>query len=198
MGQLIRTRKHAIQAAQNQKAAPRKYLTFELGEDLYGLEVMKVKKIIEYGHLTHVPMMPEFIKGVLNLASQAIPVLDLALYFGEESHQKTRQSCIIIIELQRAQVKADMGVIVDAVRNVIELDEEQISAAPDFGDQVRAHFIHGIGRLEDQFMMLLDMSYVLSSADVNNLAKIKEQHKVLLEKVKKAATEEIEALEEEK
>lgn len=175
MGQLIRTRQRALQEAQTRQPRAQKYLTFRLAEDTYGLEVIRVKKIIEYSGLVHVPMVPPFIKGILNLLGQVVPVIDLSVCFGIEAEEVTRQTCIVIVEVQRGDACVDMGVIVDAVHNVIELKQENIAPAPDFGDHVRAHFIHGIGKLDEQFIMLLDMSYVLSAEDLGHIARLREE-----------------------
>jgi purine-binding chemotaxis protein CheW len=171
MGQIIRANQKAVVTDD----APDKYLTFDLGADVYALEVLRIKKIIEFGNITHVPMVPPYIRGILNLLGQVVPVIDLQICFGEHAAQTSRRTCIVIVEVRRGDKVIDMGIVVDAVNNVIELLRKDISPPPDLGDEVKTNFIHGIGKLNDQFILLLDMNHVLSMEQLKVLQKL-QQH----------------------
>jgi len=178
MSQMTRARERGISTAEESFA---KYLTFKLGEDMYGVEVMHIKKIIEFGRLTHVTLVPKFVKGVLNLLDQVVPVIDLAVYFGEQTASISKRTCIIIVELQAGGKTVDMGVVVDAVHNVIELAPGNIAAAPDFGKDIRTQFILGMGKLENEFIMLLNMDSLFSAEELSTLHKVQQQAEKLAE-----------------
>ncbi len=144
------------------------YLTFGLGDDTYMLDILMVKEIFEYESLTSVPLVPDYIRGVLNLRGHVVPVIDLLSRFGGESIEVTKKTCIIIIEIETEtgedEVKEafDLGVMVDMVNRVVELPEEQIEPPPSFGANIRTDFILGMGKVEDEFVILIDVSKVLS------------------------------------
>ncbi len=177
---------HSMVATEEEASA--KYLTFRLGEDVYGVEVMEVKKIIEYGHLTRVPMMPTFIKGILNLLGEVVPVVDLAICFGSTPEPVTKRTCIVIVEITQGERKLDMGIIVDAVNNVIELPRKKISPAPEFGNDIRTNFIRGVGKVEEGFIMLLNMNHILSAEDLSSMHRVRNQARQMEENRQETAS----------
>jgi purine-binding chemotaxis protein CheW len=138
------------------------YLTFMLEGETYGVGILAIKEIIEYGQLTLVPMMPSFIRGVINLRGQVVPVVDLAARFGHGNTQVARRTCIIIIEIEQSDERQLVGVMVDAVNEVVELARQDIEPPPMFGAKIRPEFIAGMGKLDNRFVILLDVSQVLS------------------------------------
>lgn len=149
--------------------ATRQYLTFMLGGEVYALAILNIKEIIEYGKLTAVPMMPSFIRGVINLRGAVVPVVDLASRFGGPPVGVTRRTCIVILELESAEGRQVIGVIVDAVNEVIEIAGSYIEPPPSFGARIRSDFISGMARRDDAFVVLLDPARVLS---VDELAQL--------------------------
>lgn len=148
------------------------YLTFQLGGEMYAIGILNIKEIIEYGNLTAVPMMPAFIRGVINLRGSVVPVIDLAVRFGRTPSALTRRTCVVIIEMQVDDGRHDMGVVVDAVSAVLEIPADEIEPAPAFGAQIRTDFIKGMGKVNNRFVVLLDVASVLSVGEMCQLAEI--------------------------
>jgi len=142
------------------------YLTFMLGGELFAIGILVIKEIIEYGQLTTVPMMPESIRGVINLRAAVVPVIDLSARFGREPAQTTRRTCIVIIEVQSEDGHQVVGLIVDAVNEVLEIAAVDIEPAPSFGAGIRTDFIRGMGKIDNRFVVILDVDRVLSVADL--------------------------------
>lgn len=138
------------------------YLTFNLGSEMYAIGILKIKEIIEYGGVTAVPMMSGFIRGVINLRGAAVPVVDLATRFGCIAASTTRRTCIVIIEVATEGGKHDVGVVVDAVSEVLDIPAAEIEPSPNFGTQVRSDFIRGMGKVNGIFVIILDVDKVLS------------------------------------
>ncbi len=136
-----------------------KFLTFFLGEEAYGLEILKVHEIIGVMPITRVPRTPEFIRGVINLRGKVIPVVDLRLKFGMPASEQTDQTCIIVVEVGAIE----MGIVVDKVSEVLNIDSNQIDDAPSFGVAVNTDFVLGIGKTGDKVTILLDISKVLAA-----------------------------------
>ena len=147
------------------------YLTFRLHEELYAFGILNVKEILEYGNVTQVPMMPDFIQGVINLRGEVVPVINLARRFGMESPPITKRSCVIIIEVENGDKQQDLGVMVDIVSEVLEIPVSDMRATPAFGARIRTDFIRNMGKLGDDFVIILDENRVLS---VNELAMVDE------------------------
>lgn len=142
------------------------YLTFMLGGEVFAIGILVIKEIIEYGNLTVVPMMPEFIRGVINLRGAVVPVVDLAARFGRKPVQETRRTCIVIIEVEADGERQDVGVVVDAVNAVLEIGQDQIEPPPTFGAKIRSDFIHGMGKVDGRFVIILNVGKVLSMEDL--------------------------------
>lgn len=151
-----------------------KYLTFLLNGESYAVSILKVKEIIEHGEVTPMPMMPDFICGTINLRGRAVPVIDLAKRLGFVSADVSRHTCFIIIELQTDDEMMNLGVVVDAVSRVIDFKPEDIEKTPSLGDNIRTDFIQAMGKIDEQFVIMLDIDRVLSMDDVKTLAEVQE------------------------
>ena len=139
-----------------------KYLTFALAEEEFGLEILKVREIIGYVEVTAVPQTPHYVKGVINLRGQVIPVVDLRAKFGMETTGVTDETCIIVVETTQAGRTFSTGIIVDRVQEVLAIAGEQIEDAPQFGAAVNTDFILGIGKVDNSVKLLLDIDCVLT------------------------------------
>ena len=155
-----------------QEQEAHQYLTFMLGTEVFAIGILHIKEIIEYGKLTTVPMMPDFIRGVINLRGAVVPVIDLSRRFGGVRSQISRRSCIIILELHSDEGQHVIGVVVDAVNEVLDIQDAEIEAAPAFGTSVRSDFIAGMGRIQESFVIILDVNNVLSGKDLNLLTEL--------------------------
>lgn len=142
-----------------------KYLTFALGAEEYGLEILKVREIIGYMDITAVPQTPAHVKGVINLRGQVIPVTDLRAKFGMPTAQITDQTCIIVVEIAQAGRQFNTGIIVDRVQEVHDIAGEQIEEAPQFGAGVNTEFILGMGKIGESVKILLDIDKVLGAEE---------------------------------
>ena len=150
------------QPSESNESIVQQYLTFMLGDEIFGLEILNVKEIISYDNLAKVPLMPDFIAGVMNLRGSVVPVIDLALRFSGPPAEITKRTSIIIIELKTDDLSLDIGIIVDVVNEVLDIMPSEIEPAPSFGTSIRTDFIKGMGKVKDQLLVLLDISYVLS------------------------------------
>lgn len=148
-----------------------KYLTFALGPEEYGLEILKVREIIGYMDITAVPQTPHHVKGVINLRGQVIPVIDLRAKFGMETTDVTEQTCIIVVETSQGNRKFSTGIVVDRVQEVLDIAGEHIEEAPQFGSSVNTEFILGMGKIGESVKILLDIDKVLDGEDFGTLTK---------------------------
>lgn len=138
------------------------YLTFLLRNEMFAIGILHIKEILEYGQLTTVPMMPPFIRGVINLRGAVVPVVDLATRFGGTANEITKRSCIVIIEVATEDGQHDIGVVVDSVSEVLEIPDSEIEPAPAFGAKIRTDFIQGMGKVNGKFVIILGVDKVLS------------------------------------
>lgn len=150
------------------------YLTFSLGQEMFAVGILNIREIIEYGSVTTVPMMPTFVRGVINLRGSVVPVIDLAARFGRPPCEITRRSCIVIVELESEGERQELGVVVDAVSEVLEIPDTEIEPAPGFGAKIRTDFIAGMGKVNDHFVILLNMNNVLAVEEIAMLAQLNE------------------------
>lgn len=148
------------------------YLTFLQRGEMFAIGILGIKEIMEYDSLTTVPLMPEFISGVINIRGAVVPVIDLSARFGRDTAVTTRRSCIVIIETINDDEKIDIGIIVDSVSEVLEIPQTEIEPAPRFGTNIRADFISGMGKVNDKFVIILDISRVLSIDEMGSLAAV--------------------------
>ena len=149
-----------------QTARGGKYLTFALGKEEYGLQILKVREIIGYMDVTAVPRTPPHVKGVINLRGQVISVVDLRSKFGMESAERTEQTCIIVVDIQQDGRRLNTGIVVDRVSEVLNIASEAIEEPPGFDASVKVDFILGMGKIGDSVKILLDIDKVLSATEV--------------------------------
>lgn len=157
---------HTKQRGPRQGAGPGKYLTFGLGEEVYGLEILKVQEIIGLMRVTRVPGLPGVIRGVVNLRGKVIPVIDLRRKFGLDAKEDTERTCIIVVRVRREGQAVTVGVIVDDVREVLAITESQLEAVPRFSSDVETAFLLGMAKIAQRVVMLLDVDQILSSAEL--------------------------------
>ncbi len=150
------------------------YLTFMLGGEVFAIGILAIKEIIEYGQLTEVPRMPASIRGVINLRGAVVPVIDLSARFGKQATMVGKRTCIVIIEvrsdLEDGETTQVVGVMVDAVNEVLDIPGDEIEPAPNFGAKIRADFIRGMGKVEGRFVIILNADRVLSVDEMAELA----------------------------
>jgi len=145
------------------------YLTFTLGQEVFALEISNVHEVLDYTTITHVPRMPEFLRGVINLRGNVVPVIDLRIKLGITDFRKEQDSCIVIVEVTVDNEKLQLGALTDSVQEVIELDPTDIAPPPRLGSRLRTEFMKGMGKQEDRFLIVLDIDKVLSSEDLSLL-----------------------------
>jgi purine-binding chemotaxis protein CheW len=174
MGELVPTAAAAANAVAARQLASageaNQYLTFTLGGEMFAVGILNVKEIIEYGSLTEIPMMPAFIRGVINLRGAVVPVIDLAARFGGKATEVARRTCIVIVEVQQEEGRHDIGIMVDAVSEVLEIPGGEIEPPPAFGAKIRADFIAGMGKVDGKFVIILDIMRVLSVEEMAAIA----------------------------
>lgn len=146
------------------------YLTFVLAGEIFALGILAIKEIIEYSSPTSVPMMPEYLRGVINLRGLVVPVIDLAVRFGKPASPVTKRTCIVIVEIELDGERFDIGAVVDAVNAVVEIPAGEIESPPSFGARIRTDFIAGMGKVDGRFVILLDAGHVLAPAELESLA----------------------------
>ncbi|HSM85979.1 MAG TPA: chemotaxis protein CheW [Candidatus Limnocylindrales bacterium] len=162
----------------NETLDQRQYLTFFLAGEEYAVGIMKVKEILEYDTVTRVPKTPAWVRGVFNLRSSVVPVIDLALKFGQPETAITRTTCIIIVEANLDSTASVMGVLADSVSQVLDLSPQDIEPPPVFGTQVKVDYLQGMAKLGKKFALVLDIDKVLSTSELLQIADLKlEQEK---------------------
>lgn len=144
----------------------KQYLTFQLGEEVFALDVHKVREVLDFTSITKIPRTPEFMRGVINLRGSVVPVVDLRLSFGMAATQKTVNTCIIVVEVDLEGETAVIGALADSVEEVIDLEPENIQPAPRIGASLRTDFIKGMGARDSGFVMILDIDRVFSAEDL--------------------------------
>ncbi len=147
-----------------------KYLCFWLGEKRYAANILRIKEIMEHMEVTSIPMMPDFLCGVTNLRGKVVPVIDLGKRLGMDGVSIGRRTCIVIMEVSVHEASMDVGIMVDAVNQVADISPDQIEAAPSFGGNLSTEFIEGMGKVEDDFVVLLNIDRLLSLDDLSLLS----------------------------
>ena len=150
------------------------YLTFMQGNEVFAIRILAIKEIIEYEVPTSVPMMPDFIRGVINLRGAAVPVVDLAIRCGQPARPVTKRTCIVIVERQLEGKAENVGVIVDAVNAVLDIPASDIEPPPAFGARIRSDFLLGLGKVDGKFVSLLAADRVVA-ADVSSVPEVTAQ-----------------------
>lgn len=144
----------------------RQYLTFKLAEEIFAVEVAKVREILEFTSITKVPQTPDFMRGVINLRGSVVPVMDMRLKFGLPETEKTVNTCIIVVEVSHEGETIIIGALADSVQEVFELEPDQIEPAPRIGTKLNTDFILGMGKHDGQFIMILDIDRTFTSAEI--------------------------------
>ena len=154
-------------AAPSSAAEPvSQYLTFVLSAEVFAMGILAIKEIIEYADLTTVPTTPEYVRGVINLRGAVVPVLDLSVRFGRQPSPVTKRTCIVIVEVEAAGERHDVGLVVDAVNAVLDIPAEDIEPPPSFGARVRIDYIQGMAKVNSKFVILLDVTRVLATEEL--------------------------------
>jgi len=146
-----------------------KYLTFNLGSEQYGLEILKVREIIGLMDITTVPQTPDFVRGVINLRGKVIPIIDLRSKFSMDSVEDTEQTCIIVVDFIEDKNPIQMGVIVDSVYEVLDINVSDIDDPPRFSNTVSTSFIQGIAKVSDGVKILLKIEDILTTDEIKGL-----------------------------
>ncbi|MDA8225716.1 MAG: chemotaxis protein CheW [Betaproteobacteria bacterium] len=158
MGALVKMDNAATEVRTRQE--PEQYLTFLLGGEMFAIGILVIKEIIEFGQVTEVPRMPGCVRGVINLRGAVVPVIDLSVRFGRPVTEPGRRTCIVIVETGEGEARQVIGVMVDAVSEVLEIPQADIEPAPGFGTRIRADFIAGMGKVRGRFVMILNVEQV--------------------------------------
>ena len=142
------------------------YLTFKLEEEVFALDVAKVREILEITSITKIPQTPEFMRGVINLRGSVVPVIDMRLKFGMSATEQTVNTCIIVVEVTLEGETTVLGALADSVQEVVEMEPDQIEPAPHIGTRLNTNFIKGMGKHEGDFVMILDIDKVFSEEEM--------------------------------
>jgi purine-binding chemotaxis protein CheW len=145
------------------------YLTFKLSDEVFALDVAKVREILEITNITKVPQTPEFMRGVINLRGSVVPVIDMRLKFGMSATEQTVNTCIIVVEINMDGDTTVLGALADSVQEVVEMEPDSIEPAPHIGTKMNTDFIRGMGKVDGRFVMILDIDKVFSSNELANL-----------------------------
>lgn len=168
MAELAETMDQAVKAMVDKEG---KYLTFSLAGEEYGIGILKIKEIIGMMPITTVPQTPEFVKGVINLRGKVIPVIDLRLRFGMDAIDYTERTCIIVVEIDGSAGTVQIGIVVDAVSEVLNVNAEDVEETPTFGAKLNTDYILGMAKMEGGVKILLDIDRVLSGEEIEFLEK---------------------------
>ena len=164
MGALVRSvaRQTALTGLNEALVQGQQYLTFSVSSETFAIPIAAIKEIIEYRIPTDVPMMPTYIRGVINLRGRVVPVIDLSVRFGRNKGEVSKRTCIVILEIAQDDGQQDISVVVDAVSAVVDIADADIEPPPQFGAKLRADFISGMGKIGEQFVIILNVDRVLS------------------------------------
>ncbi|MBT1075907.1 chemotaxis protein CheW [Geobacter grbiciae] len=147
----------------------RQYLTFSLADEIFAVDVAKVREILEFNTITKVPQTPEFMRGVINLRGSVVPVMDMRLKFGMAGTERTVNTCIIVVEVASGDDTLVLGMLADSVQEVFELEPENIEPAPRIGTKLDTTFIRGMGKHGEQFIIILDIDRVFSGDELSGI-----------------------------
>ena len=142
------------------------FLTFTLGKEIFALDIDTVREVLELTSITRIPRTPEFMRGVINLRGHAVPVVDMRVKFGMDRTRDTVDTCIIIVEVDYEGEMTVMGALVDSVREVFEMAPDKIEEAPRMGTKINTEFIQGMGRQDDAFIIILNISRIFSPEEL--------------------------------
>jgi len=142
------------------------YLTFTLGDDVFAIDVTMAREVLDLCDVTRVPQVPEYMLGVINLRGSVVPVIDMRRKFGMPAAEKTRDSCIVVVEVDVDGESVVVGALADSVREVLDLTPDQIEPPPRIGTRLNTEFIKGMGNLDDRFVIILDINRVFSAEEL--------------------------------
>jgi len=149
-----------------------KYLTFRVSEEDYGIQILKVQEIIRLQSITKVPKAPDSVRGVINLRGKVIPVMQLRKKFGLPEVDDTERTCIIVVQIGRENNNTTMGIMIDEVKEVVDIRAENIEETPSFGENINIDFILGIGKIGDRLKILIDIDKVMSNKEIIDISQI--------------------------
>jgi len=151
------------------------FLTFKLEEEVFALDIGKVREVLDFTTVTKVPQTPDFMRGVINLRGNVVPVVDLRLKFALPKTEKTINTCIIITEVEVEGETLVLGAMVDSVQEVLDLEPEQIEPAPRIGTKLNTDFIRGMGKRDGEFIIILDIDFVFSADELTIAQTLKDE-----------------------
>jgi len=170
MAELIKFSRRQTQAL---AAAPverrEQYLAFSLGGETFAMDIRSIREVIQFGGITEVPLMPPFIRGVINLRGSVVPVIDLCVRFNRPPSAVAHRTCIVILELEQGGETAELGIMVDNVSEVLSIGASEVEPAPVFGSDLRSEFIAAVAKVGDRFVILLDVNRVLSVDELSSM-----------------------------
>jgi len=155
-------------------AVAAQYLTFTLADEEFALDISKVREVLDYTTITKVPRMPDFLRGVINLRGNVVPVVDLRMKLGMPPTERSVSTCIVITEIEMDGETVHIGALTDSVQEVLDLDDSQIQPPPKFGSKIDIEFIRGMGKRDDRFLIILDIDRVLTGEEVTALQHVEE------------------------
>jgi purine-binding chemotaxis protein CheW len=145
------------------------YLTFKLADEVFALDVAKVREILEITNITKVPQTPDFMRGVINLRGSVVPVIDMRLKFGMSQIEQTVNTCIIVVEVNMDGDTTVLGALADSVQEVVEMEPDSIEPSPHIGTKLNTEFIKGMGKVDGRFVIILDIDRIFSSGELSDL-----------------------------
>jgi purine-binding chemotaxis protein CheW len=157
-------------AATKDRGPALQYLTYSLGDEVFAMDIRAVREIIQYSAMTVVPLMPQFVRGVINLRGAVVPVIDLQSRFGRDAANVGKKTCIIIFDASQVGEKIQLGLMVDSVSEVVDIPDADIEPPPQFGTTIRRDFIRGMGKLDGKFIVILEPERALDIEDMAALA----------------------------
>lgn len=175
MGQLVASKQTDLAGRSESADEVTQYLTFSVADERLAMSIDAVKEIIETPQVTRVPMTPEYIRGVINLRGSVVPVIDLSARLGRGPLILTKRSCIVLVEVRTGDDRHVLGMLVDEVKNILDIAREDVKPPPEFGSEIRTDFIEAMGRVGDVFVIILSVDHVLSIQELAALRRIKEE-----------------------
>ncbi|MBK1718493.1 chemotaxis protein CheW [Thiocystis violacea] len=175
MGELVLSNRSTASSHAESDGEVTQYLTFSVAEERLAMSIDAVKEIIETPVVTRVPMTPDYIRGVINLRGNVVPVIDLGARLGRGPITLTKRSCVVLVEVRVGQDGHVLGMLVDEVRNILEIPFEDIKPPPEFGSEIRTDFIEAMGRVDDVFVIILSVDHVLSMQELAALRKLSQE-----------------------
>lgn len=169
------TESGALMDALGRTVPTQQYLTFSLSDEIFAMDIRTVREIIQHASMTVVPLMPNFVRGVINLRGAVVPVIDLQSRFGRDSSSVGKKTCIVIFDASAQGEKQELGLLVDAVSEVIDISDADIEPTPTFGTTITREFIRGMGKVQSNFIPIIDTDKALSVDDM--AAIVESQHR---------------------